>query len=88
MNIKTEPGWTGVFTRDEVLGAWRNGTRVVKHKSEPGDGTPDGTPGVVLGSMLVRDDDSRARLLYFIEWADHPRLAVACVATKLRHADA
>ena len=79
--IGEEPGWIGAFTRHEELGAWRNGTRVVKQASEPHDGTPDGTPGVVLGSLM---EHQSKQLLYFVEWANRPRVAVGCMGFKLK----
>lgn len=51
MELVDEPGWTGTFTRYQAKGAIPNGTRIVKAVSEPGDGTPDGTLGTVLGSI-------------------------------------
>lgn len=80
--IQKEPGWIGAFTRHEQLGAWRNGTRVVKQNSEPKDATPDGTPGVVLGSLA--EPEGERRLIYFIEWANAPRVAVGCMGFKLK----
>lgn len=67
--------------RDEAPGAWRNGTPVVKANSQPDDGTFDGTPGVVLGSIDVSNQGKPGRFAYFIEWADKPGLPVFCVDT-------
>lgn len=83
MNIGYEPGWHGAFTRNEELGAWRNGTRVVKQNSEPGDSTPDGTMGTVLGSMRHPDPTWKGALAYFVEWDDKPRVAVGCMGYKV-----
>jgi hypothetical protein len=80
--IQHEPGWHGAFTRNEALGAWRNGTPVVKQNSEPYDSTPDGTPGVVLGS--IPDYREGGQMFYFVEWADKPKVAVGCDGRKLR----
>jgi hypothetical protein len=41
------PGYHGAFTKNEVEGAWPNGARVIKAKSELGDSTPVGTLGTV-----------------------------------------
>jgi hypothetical protein len=80
--FQNEEGWSGAFTRNQVEGALRNGTRIVKDKSEPGDATLDGTPGVVLGS-LTHD----GVICYFIEWAHSPRVAIGCMGNKVREAD-
>ena len=82
-----EPGWVGTFTRAEHPGAWPNGTRIIKGECGPGDATPPGTPGVVLGSIADPAVMAGA-ICYFVEWAARPRMAVACVAWKLRRADA
>lgn len=84
MIIHGEPGWIGAFTRHQESGALANGTRVVKANTEPGDGTREGTPGVVLGS--IREPDGQRRYIYFIEWAGDPRVAVACMGFKLKEA--
>lgn len=81
--IGYEPGWTGAFTRYQADGAIPNGSAIVKCDSEEGDGTPDGTPGIVLGSMR-HPEVLNGAFLYFVEWAAHPRVAVACAAPKLR----
>ena len=81
-----ERGWAGQFTRAVADGAWPNGTRVVKQKSEEGDSTPDGTPGIVLGSLRFPDVMNNA-IFYFVAWADAPRVAVGCMEWKLRVAD-
>lgn len=78
--IQNEPGWAGAFTRNQVPGALANGTRIVKANTEAGDGTPEGTPGVVLGSVV----NDEGRIAYFVEWANRPRLAVGCAALKVK----
>lgn len=83
--IHAQPGWFGMFTRAQADGALANGTRVVKTGSKPGDGTADGTPGVILGSL--REPDITAdHVLYFVEWASRPRVAVAVVDFRVREA--
>lgn len=91
--IRHEYGWTGAFTRAQADGAIKNGTPVVKTNSEKGDGNPDGTPGVVLGSMFVGNIPPPPHLahnppqfVYFVEWASRPRHAVAATDFKLREA--
>lgn len=85
MDIKYHPGWKGAFTREHAPGALANGTRIVKDNSEPGDSTPDGTPGVVLGSISHPEVQSGA-IFYFIEWAYAPRIAVGTMGFKVRPA--
>lgn len=87
---RSEPGWIGAFSREQAAGALPNGTRVVKHNSEPRDGTPDGTPGVVLGSGCATFPEAGGETVFFywIEWAHRPRVAVGVMATKLRKANA
>lgn len=75
-----EPGWIGAFTRSEVLGAYRNGSRVVKVKAESGDAHPVGTMATVLGSVM----HPSAGLAYFVEWDDTPRVATAVVSFKIK----
>lgn len=83
--IRHEPGWTGGFSRNEVPGAWKNGTRVVKTASESGDSHPDGTPGTILGSIAYAAVRNGA-ICYFVEWDSAPKVAVACMAFKVRPA--
>lgn len=65
----------------QAPGAWLNGSTVRKINSRPDDGTPDGTPGVVLGSLDVREQGKPAAYAYWIEWANRPGLPVACIDT-------
>lgn len=85
-----ERGWIGMFTRASAPGALPNGTRIVKQNAEPGDGHPNGTPGVVLGSLPVEmtaPDGKYAKVGYFIEWATRPKCAVFTADYKVREAD-
>lgn len=54
----------------EAPGALPNGTEVVKVNSEPGDGHPDGTEGIVVGSIgpAYMEKFGRDMLAYFVEW--------------------
>lgn len=80
-------GYEGPFTRYEWPGAWPNGSRVEKIAHDPGgDMTPDGTLGTILGS-LGDPDGTDDRILYFIEWDNHPKRAVGCVSNKLRRVE-
>jgi hypothetical protein len=80
---REEPGWLGAFTRYRVEGALRNGTTVVKVNSEPGDTHPDGTPGVILGS-ISHPDAFNGMIGYFVEWAPRPRVAIGTIALKVK----
>lgn len=86
IDFNHEPGWTGAFTRHQADGAIPNGAVIVKCNSEKNDGTLDGTPGIVLGSFN-HPEVMNGMLCYFIEWADSPRVAVACMEFKVRPAD-
>ena len=88
----SEPGYFGNFTREQADGAIPNGSRIVKCNSEKGDRRPDGTTGTVLGSFdgsLIDKalmEKYNARLMYFIEWDDAPRMAVGVIDWKLERA--
>lgn len=58
----------------EAPGAFPNGTEVIKVNSEPGDGHPDGTEGVVIGSIgpQYMEKFGRDMLAYFVEWNGTP----------------
>lgn len=76
------PGYVGAFTRAQALGAWRNGTRVRKIAADAGgDRTPNGTEGIVLGS--VQAPDQAPIIFYFVAWDTAPETAVGCVSWKL-----
>lgn len=87
--IEHRPGWTGAYTSEQAEGAIPNGTLVAKRASEPGDGTPDGTHGTVLGSIDGMAFDPEmcrrldARFMYWVEWSISPRVAVAVVDRKV-----
>jgi len=78
-SIGKEPGWVGVLTRGEAPGAMKNGTTIVKVLSEPGDFKPVGTRGTVLGSIR----HSKVGIGYFIEWHEHPKVAVFVAEEKI-----
>jgi hypothetical protein len=78
-DLHEEPGWTGVFTRNEAPGCYPNTTRVVKVQMEAGDANPLGTTGTVLGSL----SHPAMGTAYFVEWDTMPRVAVAVMAWKL-----
>jgi hypothetical protein len=80
--IREHHGWYGAFTTQEVLGAGRNGTKVVKVKEDPnGDTTPLGTVGTVLGSIY--EPRVYQGPFYFVEWDDKPMVAVGVIDWKI-----
>jgi len=85
--LQEEPGWLGAFTRSQAGNAeFPNGARIRKAREEPGDRTPLGTCGTVLGSIsnpLVRG----GMVFYFVEWDDMRRVAVGVIASKIEAAD-
>jgi hypothetical protein len=86
-DFKTEPGWNGAFMRKQAEGAIPNGTRIVKINAEAEDAHQNGTPGVVLGSMM-HPEIMNGAYFYFVEWAPKPRTAVGVMGMKIRVADA
>lgn len=92
--IGTEAGMVGIFTRNEESGAIKNGTVIRKRQSETGDQTPDGTVGVVLGSVSADGVDTNALAQvpenlrdfdfgYFVEWQTMPKCAVLVIGSKI-----
>ena len=79
--IKPYPGYYGAFTKDQAPGAFPNGSRIVKHAVEEGDGTLLGHRGTVLGSML--EPEVSPFIFYFVEWDTRPRAAVCVVSWKI-----
>lgn len=84
-----------VFTTEEADGAIPNGTMIRKSVTEPGDATPYGTVGVVVGSIehdLPLPDDDLAKLprafrdtkyAYFIEWVGRPDECIGVMDKKI-----
>jgi hypothetical protein len=81
--FEIEPGWSGAFTRAQAPGAMPNGAKIVKGRGEVGDSTPEGAPGVVLGSFS-HPEVCNGAVCYFVEWADRPRVAVAVINWKIK----
>jgi hypothetical protein len=80
LQLTTEPGWFGHFTRQQATRArFSNGTVIRKVKEDPGDGTPLGTEGTVLGSIY----HPTLGVGYFVEWANLPKTAVFVVGWKI-----
>jgi hypothetical protein len=61
-----------VFTDRQAEGAWPNGATVRKVNSQPGDGTQDGTPGIIVGSIDVSELKKGAAFAYFVRWTTRP----------------
>lgn len=83
-------GWTienGVaYPTAQALGAMRNGTRVVKVRSQMADAHPDGATGTVVGSL--RDSEvANNMVLYFVKWDTRPGVPVAVISWKLEAFD-
>lgn len=74
LEIREEPGWQGSFSRKQYSGALLNGTRIKKVAGVPGDKHSLGAQGTVLGSVMMFPWEP---FVYFIEWDDSPRVAVA-----------
>jgi hypothetical protein len=79
----TDPGWQGVYSRHQAIGAIPNGTKVRKVKSEPKDGHPDGALAVVIGSWGLLPWEKpleikgyTIRFFYFVEFEDMPQVGV------------
>lgn len=89
-SLREESGWTGVFTRDHAEGALENGSYIVKQNAEPGDATPEGEYGTVLGSIEAPSEVTEAagfadvKYVYFVEWNHSPQKAVAVMDRKVR----
>lgn len=66
---------------DQAPGAWPNDATVRKVNSRPGDATPDGTRGLILGSVDMREFKLPARFGYFLEWDNLPGIPVFCADT-------
>jgi hypothetical protein len=80
LDIRHEPGWYGAFTRQQAPEAlFKNEQRIKKALGEPGDGTPIGTIGTILGSLYAPE----LGVVYFVEWNNRPRVAVSVVAWKI-----
>lgn len=95
LGMRNHPGYFGAFTTRQAEGALPNGTRIRKSWSEPGDTTPVGTEGVVLGSLPCPnklpdkpDLPESGGFFYFVEWDNRPKTAIGMVARKIERVDA
>lgn len=90
--IDMYPGYVGAFTKDEAVGAIPNGSTIMKSRSEDGDATPDGTFGVVLGSIdgslidAAIEKKTGTKFMYFVEWDNRPGFAVSVADFKIARA--
>lgn len=53
------------FMPGQAEGAWPNGTRVAKIRSDPDDGHQDGAEATILSSHVFADTT-----IYFVRWDD------------------
>jgi hypothetical protein len=60
----------------EALGAWKNGTRVIKVRSGEGDTHVDGAPATIIGSAGPVEAEGIRTYVYFVEWDDAPGIPV------------
>lgn len=84
MEIEFEEHNGCVFTRNQVEGAIKNGTRIYKCVYEKGDAHLAMAEGVVIGSLPVPPEISLSnphtidpiKYFYFIEWDDAPDMYI------------
>ena len=58
-----------MYSDDHAVGALKNGSEVEKMASEPGDSFPDGTTGVVIGSLDGSEVDvANDPFFYFVRF--------------------
>lgn len=81
-SIGYEPGYVGAFTRNQAPGAWPNGSKVEKIKTEKGDAHTIGERAVILGSIY--EPKVGPHVMYFVEWDRSPGVAIGCIGWKLR----
>jgi hypothetical protein len=82
-----------IFTRDEAPNAQiANGERIIKVNSEDEDAHPNGSEGVVVGSLDMREapqlqalppEQQHVEVAYFIAWDDAPSLPVGTLDYKV-----
>lgn len=63
-----------IVVRSEAMGALRNGTRVRKVVSEPGDTNTIGTLGIIVGSLgpMPAGEKLAGHFAYFVCWDPRP----------------
>lgn len=64
------------YSTSQAEGAIPNGTRVMKCGSESGDGHPDGSLAVVIGSAGPAPHPKTREMIYgyWVVWDDHPNV--------------
>jgi hypothetical protein len=82
IGVMPREGYTGWFCTANAPNAIRAGTKIKKVRQEEGDTHPLGATGTVLGSISPND----LGIMYFIEWDDKPRHAIATIAWKVARA--
>jgi hypothetical protein len=75
-----------IFTSQEAVGAFPNGTRIKKHSSEDEDGHADGELGTVVGSLgpMQPEPKFNCKYGYFIEWDTTPGVPVFTAGFKVK----
>ena len=68
----------------QAPGALKNGTRIEKINSKPGDGNRDGTQGTVIGSIGPGQIDGRPAYGYWVEWDTFPDTPVFVADYRIR----
>ncbi len=71
----------------QAPGAYPNGTRVAKQKTQVGDGHRSGDRGTVRGSFFGETPEHGPNFCYFVEWDDLPGVAVGIMARKVERCE-
>lgn len=86
-NLREEPGYIGVLTRNQEEGALLNGARVIKIRGEEDETHKPGDRATVLGSIPateLTDNPPDVKYVYFVEWDVSPGFAVGIQDTAIR----
>jgi len=87
INLITEEGLEGTFTREQFKGAIPNGTKVKKVNSQANDGHQDGALATIVGSIgtpkPIEVQGITVRCAYFVIWDDMPKRVVGVSEHKL-----
>lgn len=79
--LTTDDELLGLFTRDEAIGAEKNGTIMEKINTHGNDAHKDGSRCRVIGSILDEDTNTHG---YFVVWDDRPKVACFIAGIRLR----
>jgi hypothetical protein len=72
------------YVEQQAPGAWPQGTRIRKIRSDPSDGHPAGTLGLVVGSIGPMEFQSVPDVYgYFVYWDPMPTVPVLVVSTAI-----